>query len=528
MHIRTTGSLQNEGFSLIEIIVAVAVLAITGTMLFNGFTFAARTHQETVRLQMAEDVAQEVAEEFQANKTDWLKTQYGGVLVGDVYENVSETVDATTGIQTLVFGSTTPIAWNYKQRAADGNPDAKFSVRVTLKSKVTADKVGTGNKETGNLVPGSTTDKTTYNQHTAGTNAVFSANEYVGTNTFVVPEIVNIFDGTNTVISEEINQYDNSVADDLFTAIKTRIDALNSNGTKPVTDPTYIKNKNEIEAAFCAKFIPLSGVSNTNDIKKYTTIEIMDRPAGAEMEYFYIVTISYEIKFSANVVYANNATASLFDLMENVSNSVSGAASAYSIEKQTNDVYKITYERTFTAGDVAANVCTTELIGKTGTFGGKITDASNPSESIKADGSGDKVAYFYILYRPFDIYTDHSGSASNDVIKVKSSISNNTNIVRTFLVVQDVKHAKQTTLNTTVSDCSISGNYVGTDDAFRFYTNSRNIIEAGVSDAGRKINQRNYLTNSANKSSMVYYDMTIEVMDKDGNKVAEYYTVKED
>lgn len=527
MYMRTSKLLRNEGFSLIEIIVAIAVLSIAGTMLFNGFTFAARTHQETTKLQMAEDVAQEVAEEFRANKVNWLKTTYGGSLVGNVYENVSETVDATTGVQTLVFGAANPIAWNYKQRSVTGNQDAVFSVKVTLTSKVTANKVGTGNKETGNLVPGSTTDKTTYDQHKAGTNGVFSVNENVGVNTFVIPEVVNIFDGTNTVISEEINQYDYSVAEDLLTAIKNRIDDLNTG--KAETSPTYIKNKGDIDADFCAKFIPLNGVSGPNDIKKTTEIEIFDQPDGVEVKYYYIATISYEIKYSANVVYVNNTTASLYDLMQNTSTSgVTGAASIYSIEKTSTDVYKITYKRTFNADDVIAKICPTELIGYEGTFGGKITDESNSLEAILADGSGDPVPYFYILYRPFDIYSDNSGSESNDVIKVKSSLSNNKNVVTTFLVVQDIKHAKQTTLNTTVSDCSVSGNYVGTNDKFRFYTNSREIIAAGVAAPTRNVNQRNYLTNSANKTNVSYYDMIIEVMDKDGNKVAEYYTIKED
>ena len=112
--------LNNKGMSLIELMVAIALLAIAGTVLFNGFTFASQIFVKTSKLQMAEDVAQYVAEDFRSHTLDELYN----VVYGSAAIVKTDDTDPATNIRTITF---TGIPCDYNVRQSAGNKNAIFT-----------------------------------------------------------------------------------------------------------------------------------------------------------------------------------------------------------------------------------------------------------------------------------------------------------------------------------------------------------------------------------------------------------------
>ncbi len=67
--------LNNEGFSLLEVLVAVVILTLISTALIQGFISSARTNARSKKLQDATDLAQNVAEYYGAQDLSNLKKQ---------------------------------------------------------------------------------------------------------------------------------------------------------------------------------------------------------------------------------------------------------------------------------------------------------------------------------------------------------------------------------------------------------------------------------------------------------------------
>ncbi len=494
--------LNNKGMSLIELMVAIALLAIAGTVLFNGFTFASQIFVKTSKLQMAEDVAQYVAEDFRSHTLDELYN----VVYGSAAIVKTDDTDPATNIRTITF---TGIPCDYNVRQSAGNKNAIFTADVTLTTLKTAEGV-------------EAVRTTTYKQHDkAAASGVYELDSTVGVNTFIMPEINNIYDGTNCVISDDINQYDNVVVDDLQSVILNAISEQNDvlRATVGMTESRLI-NAAAASAAFEAFYVPLSRIDSANRLKKTTTVKFFQQPAGDKIQYFYTVTIKYRFNFDFEM-YLNNGTSygmlSSF-LGSGVISTVPGAETTCEI-KRSGTTYEVLYSSSKTIGSRTENC----------TFGGEITalTKSGTVPEIKNDGSGDGVPYFYILYKPFDLYSDASGAKSSDEIVFNTSSLGTQNIVRTFLVVQEMKHQNASNKIATVSDFSYSGATPDTA-AFRFYTNSREIINASPGPLGAGISGDNYLTNSMGESHSGLFQMDIIIRDKDGNSVATYSTVKED
>lgn len=489
--------LNNKGISLIELIVAIALLAIAGTVLFNGFTYASRIFVKTTKLQMAEDVAQQISEEFRSHTVDELYNDiYGSAAVAK-----TDDTDPATNIRTITF---TGIPCNYSVRQSAGNQNAIFTADVILTTLKTAEGV-------------EAVRTTTYEQHKRNTDSgVYTLNNTVGVNTFIVPEIKNIYDGTNCVISDDINKYDNVVVDDLQSVIMNAISAENAalGNITGITEQQLI-NETNASASYEAIYVPLTNANTANRLKKTTTVKFFQQPVGEELKYYYTVTVKYTFNFDFEL-YLNNGNSygmlSSF-LSSGVISSVAGAETTCSI-KRSGTSYEVLYSSSQIIGSHAENC----------TFGGEITALTQTGSTpvIKADGSGDGVPYFYILYKPFDLYTDTSSAKSSDEIVFDTSSLGTQNITRAFLVVQEMKHQNVSGKVATVSKFNYSG--IAPDSAsFRFYTNSKEII-AGSSS----VNGDNYLTNSMGENHSGLFQMEIIIRDKDGNQVAAINTVKED
>ncbi len=494
--------LNNRGISLIELLAAIALLAIAGTVLFRGFTDAGRIFSKTTKLQMAEDVAQQVSEEFRSHTLDEL---YNSIYASAAVTKTDNT-DPTTNIRTVTFSN---IPCNYSVRQSAGVQEATFTANVTLTSLKTAEGV-------------ETVRTTTYKQHDKNaTTGVYNLDSKTGVNTFIVPEVKNIYDGTNCIISDDINQYDNVVVDDLLAVIMNKISEKNE-ALKTVTGMTSKKliSESNASAAFEAMYVPLSNANTPNRLKKETTVKFFQQPVGEEIKYFYTVTVKYTFNFDF-ALYLNDGTSygmlSSF-LDSGVISSVVGAETTCEV-KRSGTSYEVLYSSSQTIGSHSENC----------TFGGEITALTPEGTTpvIKNDGSGDGVPYFYILYKPFDLYTDTSTGRSTDKIIFNTSSLGTQNIVRAFLVVQEMKHVNAANSIATVSDFSYSG-AVPDPAGFRFYTNSREIINKAVGAVSTGVNGDNYLTNSMGESHTGLYQMEITIFDKDGRQVATVNTVKED
>ena len=92
--------LNNRGFSLVEIIVSIAVLAIVITPLMNSFITAARVNKDARKVTCAADCAQSIMEGF-ADKTGteiWSICSKGGNLTGSkMITTMNSTYDNVTG-----------------------------------------------------------------------------------------------------------------------------------------------------------------------------------------------------------------------------------------------------------------------------------------------------------------------------------------------------------------------------------------------------------------------------------------------
>ena len=75
---------NDKGFSLVEVIVVVSILAIAAVPLIRSMTQASRTNAKAQSIQNATSLAEKIMEEMKATPIDTLKTKYSKDFVGDV------------------------------------------------------------------------------------------------------------------------------------------------------------------------------------------------------------------------------------------------------------------------------------------------------------------------------------------------------------------------------------------------------------------------------------------------------------
>ncbi len=485
---------NNKGFSLIELVVAIGIIAIAGTALFNGFIMSGRVHMNTVQLQMAEDTAQKIAEEFNSNYITVLKTKYStstGVITDSIVDDV----------RTVTFAD---IPYTYEART--GTEGSSFLVDIKLTSKKTAK--GTEAVRT-----------TTYKQSSNDAATFYQVGDTVGTNTFIIPEVTNIYDGDRIVVSDEINQYDNAVWSDLLSALRSKLDEVNNNIN--VVENKY--NVNEFENSFLSLYWPYTNITNPDQLIKKTKVFVKYESGGSgTLDFYYVITIEFEFNFDFPLVTMGGLLGPNLSEVITVDDlaTVAGATSTYEIKKTGSSQYTVSYKKLLDEAETGDSTTY-------GTFGGKIdTSSQNPSEpplEIKADGTGDAVPYLYILYTPFDLYSDDSGEC-NDEIMFDCAIpgGDDQNIVRVFFVEQKLTNLVDTNKKSKVVNCDIDSPYP--EETFKVYTNSTDVID----ETSNAIGEKNYLTNSYGKSRYNLYDMEITVKNMQGVTVATYNTVKED
>lgn len=111
---------NNKGFSLVEVVVAIAILTMAATAIMSGFVQAARVNQKAQRMKDAADLAQVVAEQFK------------GMSVADILSNYTASSDSGAGSLT----GTRTIEWTglTEQALLGSASKLGFTVDVTLNS----------------------------------------------------------------------------------------------------------------------------------------------------------------------------------------------------------------------------------------------------------------------------------------------------------------------------------------------------------------------------------------------------------
>lgn len=485
--------LNNKGFSLIELVVAIALITITGTTLFYGFVASGRTNAKNIKLQRAEDVAQYVAEEFNSYSLASLKTKYSTQCV--------VTTDDGTASGKVTEVNFTNVPYSYS-----AVPGETYYANIKLTPTTFAGE--------------STSNNTTYKQNLDDTAAIpYSVKSDVGTNTFIVPEVINVLDGSHVVVGEELNQCDNRVVSDLYTALKKQVDMFNDSKL-----PADKLDASAFDSGFSAKYIPLSNATGSNDVVKKTDITIHANTSGTNEEYYYIVTLTYTFSFDMNIPFVDAvkhptpvALSSL--VTSGVDIAEKDTAEIVCTIKRSGTKYVVVYSGKLPADKTGYTATSGKSVG---TFAGVINvqDKKTADPTVYTyreygkDNSGDEVAYLYFLYTPFDKFT--SGLTANDEIEFHLD-GTPTNTMRVYFIVQNVKHLTASG-DVKIDNCKSPGSTA----TFKLYTNSSDIIDRTLNNFTAK----DYVTNSG-KSRMNMYKMEIEII-KDGQTVATYNTVKED
>lgn len=532
---------KNRGFSLIEIIVAVAIITIAGTALFSGFVQALNVHRKTTRLQMAEDVAQQVAEEFNSHTLFVMQRLHGTPVDADGNGTNDEYVDiiarnkiAETAYESYYennaygyFDNSSAVstdivsAYEFKNLGYsfgviedNGDPSASYMADVLLTARYT--KTGEQTKVT--AADYTTKNKTTYKQNQAAAQ-YYEVGSDVGTNTFIIPDIQNIYNGESVVVSDDINSYDFAAVNDLRFTLKNLIDTYNNaHPTAPIMAASF-------ESGFDSHYNPMTNISHENDVQKTTEINIYSGSgAMGTASYYYIVKVSYEFNFDVSLLVASAtgtvANANLKDIVSDGNLSPAGGTTYYTISK-SGTKYTVTYSKEIEGAPAY-------ISDKNGTFGGEIKiDGADPITP-----SSNNVPYIYFLYRPFNVYYVNAASAAtekvlcNDIVKVNYQGTMNGNQVKVFVVGQEVRNEKNPAKDTTITNIILNPS-LAESDYFHLYTN----CTEAFSDTYRPtthVSGMNYLTNSVGETDVNHYEMVILVKDLEGKVVARLSTVKED
>jgi prepilin-type N-terminal cleavage/methylation domain-containing protein len=114
---------NNSGFTLIELIVTVVILALVTAPFLSSFVSASNTNVKSRRIEVANEISQEVIERFKGSEISYIKSVYGMTDTTDSSGNIisTATVDCNSGVITGYKGYTAEIALQTSASAANGN-----------------------------------------------------------------------------------------------------------------------------------------------------------------------------------------------------------------------------------------------------------------------------------------------------------------------------------------------------------------------------------------------------------------------
>lgn len=101
-------TVDNRGFSLVELIICVAILAIATIPLYQSMTLSARTNAKAQSIQNATSLGESVMEEIKASSIYDLQLKYNGTITNESTSEVEPKITLLSGKDSDFFGTTEP------------------------------------------------------------------------------------------------------------------------------------------------------------------------------------------------------------------------------------------------------------------------------------------------------------------------------------------------------------------------------------------------------------------------------------
>ena len=133
---------RNTGFSLVELIIVVSILAIAAIPLMKSMSLASRTNAKAQSMQNATSLAESVMEEMKSTPLDVLKSRYSTDFSGDVMTITKSGVTATQG---EVFTATVTIDRS-TYAAGDESTDAQTVLAANKKKLPRIEEIDTNSQ----------------------------------------------------------------------------------------------------------------------------------------------------------------------------------------------------------------------------------------------------------------------------------------------------------------------------------------------------------------------------------------------
>lgn len=345
---------DNKGFSLIEILVAIVVIALAGSYVLNGFVQAARMNAQAQRIQDATDLGQVTAEVFNRKDLATLLAEFinNGCMTGSdptTIQLYSEDGTLLSSDKQLVSTDNSASAVRTKLEAAGDNYEVRitglpqseimadsssqrYTIDVTLKSGnygINADKMSAGYVKI----------ESTYEQLNK-ISQVAGGNQEVFLNDFIVPDIRETTD--NLVISA--SDYDDSSAVSQYIVYASNEYATNK--TSPTSlqyDQDYTANltamKTNLETIFQSNKITAAAYATSIAPQRTLTVTLLCKKEGTGVYNLYVL-LEGKYQFGAytwngQTIPARTITIPLITEADNKSFSFSTASAS------TDDVKKI-------------------------------------------------------------------------------------------------------------------------------------------------------------------------------------------
>lgn len=202
---------NNKGFTLVELIVCVGILAAVSIPLVQSFSTAAIANNKAQALQDATSLAEDVMEDIKGNTIDELAAKYGGK------QTPPTLVDTEAKFDLLTPGAAASTLVNdglYIWPDATATKPEFMVLKVSNARAVNAyDASGNPVGETYDVVAAISTSK--YFAVNPTTGAAVEKDDASDANSIQLPKMDEIDTGCHIALSKELNRYDSSAAGDI-------------------------------------------------------------------------------------------------------------------------------------------------------------------------------------------------------------------------------------------------------------------------------------------------------------------------